>query len=296
MRDLKKNYAVYLMLLPVLAYYIAFCYKPMYGMIIAFKDFNPNLGITKSPWVGIKHFKDFFEGYYFTRILSNTLKISLSNLVFGFPAPIILALLINELRSPKFAKAVQTVSYLPHFISIVVVCGMIKNFTVEDGLINDILAIFGVQRQNFLLNKAAFVPIYILSDIWQSIGWGSIVYLAALTGVDMQLYEAAVVDGAGRWKQLWHITLPSIIPTIFIMLLLQIGNILNVGYEKIILLYNPAIYETADVISSFVYRKGLQEFDWSFSAAVGFFNSIINFMLLIMSNTLSKRFNGTGLW
>lgn len=268
----------------------------MYGMIIVFKDFNPNLGITKSPWVGIKHFKDFFEGYYFTRILSNTLKISLSNLVFGFPAPIILALLINELRSPKFAKAVQTVSYLPHFISIVVVCGMIKNFTVEDGLINDILAIFGVQRQNFLLNKAAFVPIYILSDIWQSISWGSIVYLAALTGVDMQLYEAAVVDGAGRWKQLWHITLPSIIPTIFIMLLLQIGNILNVGYEKIILLYNPAIYETADVISSFVYRKGLQEFDWSFSAAVGFFNSIINFMLLIMSNTLSKRFNGTGLW
>lgn len=295
-RDLKKNFPVYFMLLPVLIYYIAFCYKPMYGLIIAFKNFNPNLGILGSPWVGLKHFSTFFEGFYFKRTLLNTLKISFSNLIFGFPAPIILALLINELRNTKFAKVVQTISYLPHFLSIVVVCGMIKNFALDNGLFNDVAAFFGFQRSNILLNKNAFLPLYVLTDIWQNIGWGSIVYLAALSGVDAQLYEAATIDGANRWQQMKNITIPSIVPTIFIMLLLQIGNILNVGYEKIILLYNSAIYETADVISSFVYRKGLQEFNWSFSAAVGCFNSVVNFTLLLISNALSKKYNGTGLW
>lgn len=295
-KDLKKNYVVYLMLLPVMVYYIAFCYKPMYGMIIAFQDYNPSLGISGSKWVGLKHFYDFFNSFYFARILTNTLRISLSTLLFSFPAPIILALLINELRSARFAKAVQTVSYLPHFISIVVICGMIKEFTLEDGIINDVLAFFGVARQNYLLNKDAFVPIYVLSGIWQSIGWGSIVYLAALSGVDEQLYEAAVIDGAGRWQMIWKITIPSILPTIFVMLILQIGNMLNVGYEKIILLYNSTTYETADVISSFTYRKGLQEFNWSYSTAVGCFNSVINFLLLFTSNTLSKKFNDVSLW
>lgn len=295
-RDIQKNYVVYLMLLPVLVYYIAFCYKPMLGMVIAFKNYNPNLGIWGSQWVGLKHFKSFFEGYYFKRLLLNTLRISFSNLIFGFPMPIILALLINELRSRKYAKVVQTVSYLPHFISVVVVCGMLKNFLTEGGMINDLLAMLGAERQNYLLNKNAFVPIYVASDIWQSVGWDSIVYLAALTAVDLQLYEAAVIDGAGRWHQLWHITLPSILPTIFIMLLLRIGNIMGVGYEKVILLYNSAVYETADIISSYVYRKGLQEFNWSFSTAVGCFNSVINFLLLITSNIFSKKLNGTGLW
>lgn len=185
------------------------------GLIIAFKNFNPNLGILDSSWVGLKHFRTFFEGYYFKRTLLNTLKISFSNLIFGFPAPIILALLINELRNAKFAKAVQTISYLPHFLSIVVVCGMIKNFSLDNGLFNDVAAFLGFQRSNILLNKNAFLPLYVLTDIWQNIGWGSIVYLAAFSGVDAQLYEAATIDGANRWQQMKNITIPSIVPTIW---------------------------------------------------------------------------------
>ena len=295
-RDLKKNYSLYLLILPVLLFYFAFCYKPMYGVVIAFQNYNPAFGIMESNWVGFKHFVDFFKSEYFGRILFNTLNISFQSLIFGFPIPIILALLINELKSPKFAKTVQTISYLPHFISIVVICGMIKEFTMDTGLINNIIAFFGGNRQTLLNDKNMFVPIYIISDIWQSVGWNSIVYLAALSAIDVQLYEAATIDGAGRFRQTLHITLPGILPTVFVLLILRVGNMLNVGFEKIILLYNPITYATADVISTYVYRKGLQEFNWSFSTAVGLFNAVVSFLLLIISNTLSKKYNETSLW
>ena len=295
-RDLNKNKFRYLIILPVIAYYFIFCYKPMYGAIIAFKDYSPALGIMESPWVGFKHFLAFFDSFYFWRILKNTIVMSLASLIFGFPAPILLALLINEVTNRHYKKFVQTVSYIPHFISLVVVCSMIKEFTMDSGIINDFLSLFGFDRVTMLNEKQYFVPIYVISNIWQQIGWDSIIYLAALTGVSKELYEAAEIDGAGKLKQVFYVTLPGILPTIITMLLLKIGNILNVGYEKVILLYNEATYETADVISSYVYRKGLQEFDWSFSTAVGLFNSVINFTLLIISNKISKKVSETSLW
>ncbi len=295
-RDLNKNKFRYLIILPVIAYYFIFCYKPMYGAIIAFKDYSPALGIMESPWVGFKHFLAFFDSFYFWRILKNTIVMSLASLIFGFPAPILLALLLNEVTNRPYKKFVQTVSYIPHFISLVVVCSMIKEFTMDSGIINDFLSLFGFDRVTMLNEKQYFVPIYVISNIWQQIGWDSIIYLAALTGVSKELYEAAELDGAGKLKQVFYVTLPGILPTIITMLLLKIGNILNVGYEKVILLYNEATYETADVISSYVYRKGLQEFDWSFSTAVGLFNSVINFTLLIISNKISKKVSETSLW
>lgn len=295
-RDFTLNKWKYLMILPVILFYLIFFYKPMYGAIIAFKDFSPGVGINESPWVGLKHFKDFFTGMYFARTLKNTLVISIASLVFGFPMPIILALLINELRSKRYAKMVQTATYLPHFISLVVICSMVKEFTASTGMINDIVALFGGERTNMLNNPDLFVSIYVISTIWQQIGWNSIVFLAAITGIDQGLYEAAMIDGAGRFRQTLSITIPSILPTIITMFILRIGSLLNVGFERIILLYNPATYETADVISSFVYRKGLQEFNWSFSTAVGLFNSVVNFILLIVANHISKKTQDTYLW
>lgn len=295
-KDFILNKYAYLMILPVIAFYLVFAYLPMYGAVIAFKDFSPSKGILGSEWVGFKHFYDFFTSKYFGRTVGNTLHISIATLVFSFPAPIILALLINELRINWFKRCVQTISYFPHFISLVVVCGMIKDFTLDTGLINDIIAFFGGERVTLLNQPSLFVPIYVISDIWQSVGWGSIIYLAALTGIDQQLYEAGRIDGAGKWKLMLHITLPGIVPTIITMLILRIGNIMSVGYEKIILLYNPMTYRTADVISSYVYRMGLQNMDFSFSTAVGLFNSVINFVLLMFSNFLSRRMNGNSLW
>lgn len=296
MKDLKKYKYIYIMAIPVMVYYILFCYWPMYGAQIAFKDFSPGTGIWGSPWVGFRNFLDFFKGLYFFRVIRNTILINTYGLLFGFPASIILALLINELRSKLFKKAVQTISYLPHFISIMVICGMIIDFTTKNGLVNDIITAFGGSRSSLLLKPEFFRTIYISTDIWQSIGWGSIIYLAALTGIDPQFYEASIIDGASRWKQLWHITIPGIAPTIIIMLILRIGQMMNVGFEKIILLYNPNTYETADVISSYVYRKGLLDFSYSFSTAVGLFNSVINFTLLIAANTISRHVNETSLW
>lgn len=295
-RDLVKNKWKYLMFLPVLIFYIIFFYVPMYGAIIAFKDFSPSLGIMDSPWVGFQHFTDFFTNYYFYRILKNTFVISVAGLIFGFPVPILFALLINEVKSKRYAKLIQSVSYLPHFISLVVVCGMIKEFTMDTGFINDIIAFFGGPRVSMLNNASYFVPVYIVSNIWQEAGWCSIIYIAALSGVDGQLYEAAVIDGAGRIRQTLAITLPSILPTIMIMLVLQVGNILNVGFEKIILLYNPSTYETADTISTYVYRQGLREMNWSYSTAVGLFNSIVNFIFLMAANYFSKKTTDVGLW
>lgn len=294
-RDLKINRYVYVMLIPVVTYYIIFLYLPMYGLQIAFKDFMPGAGMHDSPWVGFKHFESFFNSYYFWRLLRNTLLLSLYELIFAFPASIILALLLNELRSNKFKRVVQTVTYMPHFISIVVVCGILVDFLARDGLINDLVAFFGFERSAFLGESSWFRSIYISSNIWQSVGWGSIIYLSAMSSIDPSLYEAARVDGANRWKQTFHVTLPGIMTTVIILLILQIGNFMTVGTEKILLLYNSSTYETADVIGTFLYRKGILEADYSYSAAVGLFNSIINFTILIIANATSKK-SGNNLW
>lgn len=295
--DWRRNKGIYLLLIPVLAFYIVFKYFPMYGASIAFQDYVPSLGISGSEWIGFENFADFFTSRKFFVILRNTLVISVSSLIFCFPAPIILALLMNELRNKIYTRTVQTVTYLPHFISLVVVCGLIKNFTANTGFISHILAFFtGSDPATMLNNPKAFVPIYIISEIWQATGWGSIIYLAALTGVDQQLYEAAMIDGAGRFRQTLSVTIPCIMPTIVTMLILKIGNILNVGYEKIILLYNPLIYDTSDVISTYVYREGLLNQNYGYSTAVGLFNSLINFILLLAANYLSKRYTETSLF
>ncbi|KRE70069.1 sugar ABC transporter permease [Paenibacillus sp. Soil750] len=295
-RDFLLNKYLYLMMVPVLAYYFIFHYAPMYGAIIAFKEYTPIKGILGSPWIGFQNFHDFFTSYYFWRILKNTVLISLYTLCFEFPAPIILAILINELANKRFQRFVQTVTYMPYFISLVVIAGMIKDFTNNGGVVNTLLTYFGANDTAMLQKPELFRTIYVLSEIWQKIGWESIIYLAALMGIDQEQYEAAKMDGATRIKSIWHITLPGILPTISIMFILRMGNLLNVGFEKIILLYNPSTYDTADVISSFVYRKGLLEFGWSYSAAVGLFNSVINLALLITANKISKRVSENSLW
>jgi putative aldouronate transport system permease protein len=295
-RDFARNKSLYLMMLPVIAYYAVFHYAPMYGALIAFKEYSPAKGILGSDWVGLANFKDFFTSYYFWRILKNTLVISFYTLLFGFPAPIVLALLMNEVRSRVFKSIAQTVSYMPYFISLVVICGMIVSFTNNGGVINSLLTHFGYDGQAMLQKPGLFRPIYVLSEIWQKIGWESIIYIAALTAIDQEQYEAARMDGASRLKQMWYITLPGIMPTIAIMFILRMGNLLNIGFEKIILLYNSVTYETADVIASFVYRKGLLEFGFSYSAAVGLFNSAVNLILLIAANRLTRRLSEGSLW
>lgn len=296
-KDWFINWKLYLMFLPILAYYIIFSYVPMYGIMIAFKNFSPTKGILGSQWVGLKHFIDFFSSADFGSRLFNTVNISVSTIIFGFPMPIILALMLNEVKSRFAKRTVQTITYMPHFISLVVVCGIIKVFVADNGIITALLSSWGiVDRVNLLGLKEYFVPIYVISGIWQEVGWDSIIYLAALTGINYELYEAAQIDGAGRWRQLFAITLPEIMPTVVIMLILRLGSVMSVGFEKIILLYSPLTYDTADVISSYVYRRGLEDFNFSFSTAVGLFNSLINYVLLISANRISKAVNGTAIW
>ena len=295
-KDWRRNRALYVMVLPVIIFYVLFSYKPMYGALIAFKDYRPALGFSGSPWVGVENFSRFFNGIYFGRLVKNTILLSFFNLLFGFPAPIILALMLNEVRNEKFKSFVQTITYLPHFISLVVVAGIITTFCMSTGLINNIIVLFGGKASPLLQNPKYYRTIYIVSGIWQQVGWGSIIYLSALAGVDSQLYEAAAIDGAGKWKQMIHVTLPGIAPTIVIMLLMRIGQLMSMGYEKTILLYNPSTYEVADIISSYVYRVGLLEHDWSYSAAIGLFNSVINLVLIVMANTVSKKLTETSLW
>ena len=295
-RDMKLNGSLYLLMLPVLAYFVIFYYVPMYGAVIAFKDFSPAKGILRSDWVGLANFIDFFTSRYFLRVLTNTLKISLTSLAVNFPSAIIFALLINELRRKWFVKTVQTITYMPHFISLVVMCGLVAEFTSTDGIVNDILAFFGAERATLLNKPECFLPIYILSGVWQNLGWDSIIYLAALAGIDQELYEAAALDGAGKLRQTWSVTLPGILPTIIIMFILSVGNILNVGYEKIILLYNPVTYDVADVISSFVYRKGLQDMQFSYSTAVGLFNSVVAFIFVMTTNAICRKTGEVSLW
>ncbi|GAB6926574.1 sugar ABC transporter permease [Paenibacillus sp. JCM 10914] len=296
-KDLKKNWFVYLMALPVVAWFLIFCYGPMWGVMIAFKDFKPLLGFADSDWVGFKHFVDFFSGPYFWRVVKNTLLLNVWGIAFGFTAPIILALLLNEVRSSKFKRTVQTITYMPHFISLVVVCGIIHIFTANEGVVTQLLSfITGKDYSSLLGYSSLFRPIYTFSGIWQSIGWDSIIYLAAMSGIDPSLYEAADIDGVGRVKKMWYITLPQISPVIIILFIFAIGGLMSSGYEKIILLYNPLIYDTADVIASYVYRRGLREASLSYSTAVGLVSSIVNFGLLWMTNTIAKRRSESSLW
>ena len=295
-RDLIKNRYIYLMAIPVVAFFIIFCYVPMYGVLMAFQNYKPQYGIWGSQWVGLKNFADFFGSYYAWRLIRNTFLINLYDVIFSFPAPIIFALLLNEVKAMKFKRTVQTITYMPYFISLVVVASIIVEFTSSRGFIVDVLSVFGFEKKSLLGDARYFRSVFVGSNIWQGLGFNSIIYLAALSGVDQELYEAATLDGAGRWKKMWHITLPGISSTVIIMLILRIGSMMNVGFEKIILLYNPATYETADVISSFVYRKGLQEMNYGYSTAVGLFNSVINFALLVFANALSRKFSETSLW
>lgn len=294
---IKKNKFLYILFIPVIIYYVVFKYLPMFGIIIAFKDYNVYKGVLASPWVGLEYFRQFFNSTFFVRLLRNTLMINLYDLVFAFPAPIILALLFNELSNGWFKKSVQTISYLPHFISTVIIVSIFVEFlSPQTGVVNHILGRFGKEPIYFLATPKYFWGLYTGMNIWRGVGWGTIVYLAALTGVDPELYEACIVDGGGRLRQTWHITLPAISPTIIIMLIFRVGNLLSVGYESIILMYNPTIYETADVISTFVYRRGLLEADYSFSAAVGLFQSVIGLVLITATNYISRRVSETSLW
>ena len=295
-RDWIRNRALYIMVIPVLLFYILFHYKPMYGTIMAFMDYNPRLGFEGSEWIGFENFARFFKSPYCMQVIGNTLLLSVYGIVIGFPAPIILALLLNELKSPNYKKLVQTITYLPHFISLVVVTGIVKDFTMSTGLITDIVVFFGGERQSLIQNPDLYRTIYIASDIWQGIGWGSIIYLSALAGISEDLYEAASIDGANRWKKLLNVTIPGITPTIVTMLILRLGQVLGSNYEKTILLYTDATMKTADVISSYVYRVGLLDRDWGYSAAVGLFNSVINLTLLLITNKISKKLTETSLW
>lgn len=285
------------MILPCLAYYFIFHYMPMYGVIIAFKKFDMVKGIMGSSWVGLDNFVRFFEGPYAFRLIKNTLLLSIYNLIFYFPIPIIFALFLNEVKNKWFKKAVQTVSYLPHFVSVVIVVGMLQSMlSPSTGIINHVITSLGGESINFFMQPEWFRTLYISSTIWQEFGWGSIIYLAALSSVDAGLYEAAHLDGAGRFRCMWHITLPAISPTIITLLILKVGNLLTVGYEKVIMMYNPGIYETADIISSYVYRVGVSQANYSFGTAVGLMNSIVSMVLILITNTVSKKLTETSLW
>lgn len=294
---LYKDRALYLISLPFVIYFILFVLRPMWGVQIAFRDYNVYKGIEGSPWVGLENFKSFLSGPYFVRNLLNTLIINFYGLVFVFPAPIVLAVLLNEVKSTRYKKTVQTITYLPHFISLVVVAGILINLlSPGSGLVNILLEKLGHERIYFLMEPRYFRTIYTLMDIWKETGFNAIVYVSAMASIDVSLYEACIVDGGKKWTQFVHITLPGILPTIVIMFIMRVGNMLNLGYEAIILLYQPTTYEVSDVISTYVYRVGLTNGDYSLATAVSLFNSIIGIILVWLSNTVSKKAVGNGLW
>ncbi|RKF20005.1 sugar ABC transporter permease [Alginatibacterium sediminis] len=296
-RHLKREWQIYVLLAPTLIWFIVFLYKPMYGLQIAFKDYSVFKGIVGSPWVGFEHFTTLFGNDHFIRAIKNTVIISSLSLVFGFPVPILLALMFNEILNPKFKKTTQTIVYLPHFISTVIIAGIvITAFSPSSGVVNLLLQSLGFDPVYFLVKPEWFRPIFIGSGIWQESGFSSIVFLAAMAGVNPALYESAVVDGASRWQMMWKITIPCILPTIIIMLIIRIGNLLEVGFELIILLYQPATYDTADVISTYIYRQGLQAGQYDLAAAAGLFNAVVAFILVMSANTISKRLSNTSLW
>lgn len=295
-RDMKMNGSLYLLMIPVVVYFILFCYLPMYGIVMAFQNYAPALGFTGSPWVGMKWFVKFVNAPDFWPLLGNTLRIALATLLFGFPAPILLALLLNELKSARLGKVIQNATYIPHFISMVVSCSIIRIFTADTGVIGSLYNTLTGSTGNMLNHAETFLPIYVISNIWQECGWGSIIYLAALMGVDQSLYEAAEVDGAGKLRKVISITLPSILPTIVVMLIMRMGGMLNVGYEKILLLENSMTREVSEVISTYNYRRGIINQQWSYSAAVGLFNTVVNLILVEASNFISRKVNGYALW
>ena len=281
----------------MIIWFLVFLYKPMYGLQIAFKDYSIFRGIEASPWVGLEHFNDLFSNSQFLRAIKNTFLISFYSLIFGFPVPILLALMFNEIINAVFKRSAQTIVYLPHFISTVIIAGIvITAFSPSAGIVNTVLSWFGLDSVYFLTKAEWFRPIFIGSGIWQEAGFSSIIFLAAIAGVNPSLYESAVVDGASRWQMMWKITLPSILPTIIIMLIIRIGNLMEVGFELIILLYQPATYETADVINTYIYRQGLQSGQYDLAAAAGFFNAVVAFVLVMAANSISKRFSRTSLW
>ena len=295
-KKIKKCKYLYIMMLLPIIYYILFHYLPLYGVLIAFKDYKIAKGVWGSPWVGFKWFEKFLADPYFWKLVKNTLLLNIYGLLWGFPVPILLALMLNEVTNAKFQRAIQTVSYLPHFISTVVVCGMVMNFLSLDGIINQIIAAFGFDKIQFRVLPEWFRTIFTASGIWQTCGWTSIIYLSALTSVDQEILEAGMIDGANRFQRIKSVTLPSIAPTISIMLIMQIGRLMSLGYEKIILLYNGSTYETADVISTYVYRRGILSADFSYSTAVGLFQSVIGVILLVASNQISKKLSDSSLW
>ena len=296
-KSLRRDRQLVFMLIPVVIFFAVFSYYPLYGILIAFKDYSISRGILGSPWAGLRYFRQFFSSPYFGRLLRNTVLISVYSLLWGFPVPILFALLLNEFKDGKFKRVIQTVSYLPHFISLVVICGiLIDIFSPQGGVVNSILYSLTGKRINFFGEPEWFRTMYVGSGVWQEFGWNSIIYLAAITGINPDLYEAARIDGAGRLRQIWHVTLPGIKPTILTLLILNLGNIMSVGYEKIILLYSPTTYETADVISTYVYRTGLLSQQYSYAGAVGLFNSAINIAILVLCNFAGKKLFGVGIW
>ena len=296
-RKMKKSWQLYVIIaLPVLIL-LVFSYGPMYGLQIAFKDFVPTKGIVGSQWVGMKHFKAFVSSYQFKRLIKNTLTISLYSLIANFPAAIILAVAVNECKCKWYKKTVQMITYAPHFISTVVMAGIVLMvLSPYSGVINNIIETFGGKRSDFMANPNYFKHIYVWSGVWQTMGFNSIIYISALAGIDPTLHEAAVVDGATRWQRIWNVDLPGIAPTIITMLILNCGKIMTVGYEKILLLQNSVNISSSDVISTYVYRVGLENAQYSFSTAVGLFNSVINLILLVSVNKIAKRVSETSLW
>lgn len=297
--DIRRNYLLYIMLIPLILFYGIFCYGPMYGIIIAFKDFSMGKGIMGSPWTsdfGFRHFIDFLTGSDFKIVFPNTIMLSLGLIVFSFPAPIIFAILLNEVKNVWFKRGIQTITYIPYFISVMVVCGLLYTFLGRDGLVNDLIEFFGGTRSNLLANPSYFKTIFIVSDIWQNLGWGSIIYIAAIAGIDQELYEASSIDGAGRFRQMLCITLPGILPTVLTLFILRMGSVFSVSYEKVILLINDMNRSKAEVISSHVYRRGMIDADYSYSTAVGLFNNILNFTVLLITNHISKKMTETSLW
>jgi len=291
-----RQRALWLIALPGIIWYIIFAYGPMYGLIIAFENYSPGRGMLGGPWVGFKWFIQFFNSQFAYQLIRNTLLISIYGIIFSFPIPIILAIFLNEIRSSGYKRFAQSVSYLPHFISTVVVVGMMAQFLAPDGIVNSVIVALGGQGKHFLALPQWFRTLFVASGVWQDAGWDSIIFLAAIAGIDAELYEAATVDGASRFRQIFCVTLPCLMPTIVIILIMWVGNILSVGYEKIILMYNPLTYETADVINTYVYRRGIGGGDFSFGAAVGMFQSVVNMIVIVAANTLSRKISETSLW
>ncbi len=297
LKKLVSKWQLYAMILPAFLFIIIFCYVPMYGVLISFKDFNASLGIMRSPWVGFKYFETFFTSPMFGTTLINTLKISIYTLIFGFPIPIIFALLLNKIRNLRMKKFMQTVSYAPYFISTVVLVSMLNLFLAPNtGLINDILGFFRIQPINFMIRSEWFRTVYVVSGIWQTMGWNAIIYLAALSGVSPDLYEASIVDGASKLKQILYIDIPSIVPTIVIMLILNAGSMLSVGYEKAFLMQQGMNLPASEIISTYVYKVGLMSAQYSYATAIGVFNSIVNFTLIVAVNFVSRKTSNNNLW